>query len=63
LWLDCDREGEAIAFDVIDVIHSVKPGLKTHRAKFSAVTKADVTRAMDTLEPPNKFLADAVRVR
>jgi DNA topoisomerase-3 len=63
LWLDCDREGEAIAFDVIDVCKQTKPNINVLRAKFSAVTHTDVTKAMETLEPPKKALSDAVRVR
>lgn len=39
LWLDCDREGEAIAFDVIDLCKQVKPGILVKRAHFSALTK------------------------
>jgi DNA topoisomerase-3 len=27
LWLDCDREGEAIAFDVLDVARQANPGI------------------------------------
>ena len=63
LWLDCDREGEAIAFDIIDVIQKTKPRVDIWRAKFSAVTREEVTKAMDTLVRPDKALADAVRVR
>jgi len=33
------------------------------RAKFSAVTKVDIDRAMDSLQEPNKLLADAVEIR
>lgn len=49
LWLDCDREGEAIAFEVIDVIKSVNPTIRIKRARFAAVTRADVIRAWDNL--------------
>jgi DNA topoisomerase III len=63
LWLDCDREGEAIAYDIIDVIQANKPQVDIWRAKFSAVTRDEVTKAMDTLVRPDKALADAVRVR
>ena len=38
IWTDCDREGEAIGFDVIDVVKSKKP-VEVYRAKFSALTR------------------------
>lgn len=64
LWLDCDREGEAIAFDVIDLVREVKPNIQVKRAHFSALTRNDITQACTKkLTDPNKNLADAVFVR
>ena len=37
LWLDCDREGENIAFEVLDICHSTNPRLTIWRARFSAL--------------------------
>lgn len=37
LWLDCDREGENIAFEVVDVCRAVKHNLYIRRAHFSAL--------------------------
>ncbi|MES1921983.1 DNA topoisomerase 3-alpha, partial [Bonamia ostreae] len=37
LWLDCDREGENIAFEVIDICLAANPKLNIKRAKFSAL--------------------------
>ncbi|CAJ0845269.1 1164_t:CDS:10 [Entrophospora sp. SA101] len=62
LWLDCDREGENICFEVIDnVIHNMKSSIdgKTKnqrilRAKFSAITYEDIHKAMNNLGYPNK---------
>ena len=42
LWLDCDREGEAIAEDVIEVCREVNPNIEVLRAHFSALTKRDI---------------------
>lgn len=39
LWLDCDMEGEAIAFDVASVVKRVsKKSIDIRRARFSALT-------------------------
>jgi len=58
LWLDCDREGENIAFEVIEVC-TAAPGGKTRglrilRAKFSDVERNSVLRARTTRVTPNK---------
>ncbi|KAH8056037.1 DNA topoisomerase type I [Aureococcus anophagefferens] len=64
LFLDCDREGEAIAFQVMDVTQSeLRPGATVHRAKFSAVTPADIEKAMATLGEPDERLSEAVIAR
>ena len=59
LWLDCDREGEAIAFDVMDFCKMQNKNMAVKRAHFSALTKEDITRAIENLEEPNKNLSDA----
>ncbi|KAI8468313.1 MAG: DNA topoisomerase [Monoraphidium minutum] len=68
LWLDCDREGENICFEVID--NTVKwmrpapPGQQAvWRAKFSAISAPEIHAAMDNLGAPNQAEAEAVDAR
>lgn len=63
LWLDCDREGEAIAFEVLEVCLKANRNLRYFRAKFSALTRSDLTNALLTLGQPNRFLSEAVLAR
>eukprot|EP00375_Theileria_parva_P000147 XP_762816.1 DNA topoisomerase III [Theileria parva strain Muguga] len=73
LWLDCDREGEAIAFEVLEVCYKVKKNLIVRRAIFSSVTsqftfhnwnsEPDIEHACVNLKEPNKNLANAVETR
>ncbi|XP_009371098.1 DNA topoisomerase 3-beta isoform X1 [Pyrus x bretschneideri] len=64
LWLDCDREGENICFEVIDCIgHSNETRRKIYRARFSSVTEKDILKAMDNLVEPNKDEALSVDAR
>lgn len=67
LWLDCDREGENICFEVLDVLQSRLArgvrGQQVFRAKFSAIAKPDIERAMRTLVEPNRNEALAVDAR
>mmetsp|Transcript_3626 Transcript_3626/g.11267 ORF Transcript_3626/g.11267 Transcript_3626/m.11267 type:complete len:852 (+) Transcript_3626:59-2614(+) len=67
LWLDCDREGENICFEVMD---NTLPWLKkpigaqcVFRARFSAVTIPDLRRALATLGSPNENEARSVDAR
>jgi len=63
LWLDCDREGENIAFEVMHVCSRIKPSLRVYRARFSALIPADIHHALQTLSGPSKPLSDAVDAR
>jgi DNA topoisomerase III len=69
LWLDCDREGENICFEVMDC---VKPNMArcSHRSRqtifrahFSAITPKDIQLAMENLGEPNRHESMAVEAR
>lgn len=63
LWLDGDREGENIAFEVLDVCRKANPRIIALRALFSALTPRDIHNALRGLVQPNKPLSDAVALR
>ena len=58
LWLDCDREGEAIAYEVLNICVGENRHIGIHRAHFSAATRADIERAYNNLKKPDKGLSD-----
>lgn len=60
LWLDCDREGEAIAFEVLDICKKANPNIKVLRAQFSAFTEKEINEAMKNLRSPNQNLAEVI---
>jgi hypothetical protein len=67
LWLDCDKEGENICYEVI---HNVYPNMnkknyqQIYRAKFSSLTKNDLKTAFKNLhERPNKNQSLSVDAR
>lgn len=69
LWLDCDREGENICFEVIRCVEKFmsRPSNPQqqyiYRAKFSAVTPKDIEKAMSNLISPNENESLAVECR
>ncbi|XP_043967800.1 DNA topoisomerase 3-beta-1 isoform X2 [Gambusia affinis] len=68
LWLDCDKEGENICFEVLDAIQPVmNKGIvreqSVFRAKFSSITDTDIWNAMNRLGEPNRNEALSVDAR
>ena len=63
LWLDCDLEGENIAYEVIQVCLEANPRLDIYRAKFSALIDRDIIRTMTFPDRPNPHFNDAVEAR
>ena len=62
LWLDCDREGENICFEVMSCVSHIR-GRNVKRAHFSAITDKDIKAAMRSLGEPNKLESLAVDAR
>lgn len=63
IWTDCDREGEHIGFEIIEVCRRINPNIDIYRAKFSEITPTAVTRAIHNLVQPDQRISDAVDVR
>ncbi|XP_059616595.1 DNA topoisomerase 3-alpha [Phlebotomus argentipes] len=63
IWTDCDREGENIGFEIIEVCRNVKSNITVYRAKFSEITAASVRRALNNLVQPDELQSQAVDVR
>lgn len=67
LWLDCDKEGENICFEVINNIFKYmnkKTYQQIYRAKFSSLTKPDLKAAFNSMrERPNKYESLSVDIR
>jgi len=69
LWLDCDREGENICFEVIDVALHLLRGSggdqydRVYRAYFSAINPSDIQKAYHTLGKPDRCQSLSVDAR
>lgn len=66
---DPDREGEAIAQDIADILNNgngkgkVKETAKIHRVLFNEITKTGVEKAMKSPRPINDYLVSSQRAR
>jgi DNA topoisomerase-3 len=66
LWLDCDREGENICFEVLSVVQSYLNHTKRkqiYRAKFSAITASEIEKSFAKLTTPNENESRSVDAR
>lgn len=67
LWLDNDKEGENICFEVLDIVQKTAPkslDQQIFRAKFSSITSKDIIHAFETLNSePNLLESLSVDVR
>jgi DNA topoisomerase III len=74
LWLDCDREGENISFEVLDCcMHNMKSSSvasgdgsnfdRVYRAYFSAINPSDIQKAYHSLGKPDKNQSLSVDAR
>ena len=70
LWMDCDREGENINFEVLDCcMHLMRSGGgsthydRVYRAHFSAINPSDIHKAYNALGKPDKCQSLSVEAR
>lgn len=63
VWTDCDREGEAIGWEVVEICKKANPNIRVERAQFSSVTPQAVASAMASLRPMHMPTVTAVQVR
>lgn len=63
IWTDCDREGERIGFEVIEVCRRANARLRVFRARFSEITPVSVRNACDRLVEPDRKASESVECR
>ncbi len=60
---DYDREGELIGLEALEIIRKVNPEIKFDRAKYSAITEAEIKKAFSKRTKLNLNLAKAAETR
>ncbi|KAH9278374.1 DNA topoisomerase 3-alpha [Echinococcus granulosus] len=63
IWTDCDREGENIGMEVVEVCQRVKSSIHVSRARFSEITPVAITRAINNLTTLDEHVSQAVDAR
>ncbi len=63
IWTDCDREGEHIGSEIVEICQRVNRRLQVFRARYSAVTAGELRRAMAQLQRLDERQVAAVNVR
>ncbi|KAL5106637.1 DNA topoisomerase 3-alpha [Taenia crassiceps] len=63
IWTDCDREGENIGTEVVEVCQRVKPSIHISRARFSEITPVAIIRAVNNLVTLDERVSEAVDAR
>lgn len=60
---DYDREGELIGLEAVEIVRSVKEDVKVDRARFSAITKEEISKAFAKPEKLDLNLANSALAR
>jgi len=60
---DYDREGELIGFEALEIVRRVNPSVKVDRAKYSAITPADIKKAFSNPSNVDINLAKSAETR
>ncbi len=60
---DYDREGELIGVEALEIIREINPNIKVDRAKYSAITPADIKKAFSELKEVDFNLAKSAEAR
>ncbi|KIM45556.1 hypothetical protein M413DRAFT_430221 [Hebeloma cylindrosporum] len=63
IWTDCDREGEHIGMEIVQVCRKAKPGIRIKRARFSAIIAQQIHHAAQHTVELDRRQADAVEAR
>ncbi|RPA99810.1 prokaryotic type I DNA topoisomerase [Choiromyces venosus 120613-1] len=63
IWTDCDREGEYIGTEVMDLAKKTNPRIEVKRAKFSNIERAHILHAAQNPGELDECQASAVRAR
>ncbi|KAJ3190272.1 DNA topoisomerase [Gaertneriomyces sp. JEL0708] len=62
IWTDCDREGENIGAEVVDVCIKANPSLQIKRARFSVIQRREIQQAWNSpveLDMRQSYAVDA----
>ncbi|GJJ12157.1 hypothetical protein Clacol_006398 [Clathrus columnatus] len=63
IWTDCDREGENIGMEIVQICRKSNPNINVKRAKFSAIIPQQIHNAAQHPVELDKAQADAVDAR
>jgi DNA topoisomerase III len=63
IWTDCDREGEHIGSEIVEICRATNSRLDVYRARYSAVTQNELRRSMINLQRLDMKQVAAVEAR